>query len=292
MTPLKVGTQSDFDLKKLVQDMYPLLSEQQRNVADFLLHNLNDAPFYSVVELGKKCGASKATVVRFAQALGLSGFQELRANLLEGVQSEIKLKDKFSLIHKSDHQESLTLVAQQDVKNINQTINHLDKKVFQDVCDSIMKASHVYTIGLGISYLMSQILSYSLNQAAIRSTPLVHDYKTFLDQIEFLTPKDVLVAFSFPPYSKETIDAVKFAARKKVPIIAITDKLTSPITFFSHKVIPVRSQNLNFTNSFSAISVIINAIATELSMCNETKVLRNQKEVVSKLKKMGHYKTE
>jgi DNA-binding MurR/RpiR family transcriptional regulator len=139
---------------------------------------------------------------------------------------------------------------------------------------------------------MSQILAYSLNQAAIRSTPLVHDYKTFLEQIEFLTPKDVLIALSFPPYSKETIDAVKFASKKKVPIIAITDKLTSPVTFYSQKIIPVRSQNMNFTNSFSAISVIINAIATELSIANEKMALKNLKEINSKLIETGHYNEE
>ncbi len=292
MTSSNIGKQSDFDLNKLIQEKYPLLSEQQRKVADFLLQNLRDVPFYSVVELGKKCGASKATVVRLAQELGLSGFQELRSKLLEGVQSEIRMKDKFSLIHKSDHKEALTMVAQQDVKNINQTINHLDKKVFHEVCDTILKASHVYTVGLGISYLMSQILAYSLNQAAVRSTPLVHDYKTFVEQIKFLTTKDVLIALSFPPYSKETIDAVKYASQKKIPVIAITDKLTSPITFYSYKVIPVRSQNLNFTNSFSAISVIINAIATELSMCNEKKALQNLEEINSKLEETGHYNVE
>ncbi len=268
------------------------LSEQQRKVADFLLQNLRDAPFYSVVELGKKCGASKATVVRLAQELGLSGFQELRSKLLEGVQSEIRLKDTFALINKNEYQGALSLVAHQDVKNINQTINHLDKHVFREVCELILKASQVYTAGLGISYLMSQILAYSLNQAGIRSTPLVHDYETFLEQIEFLTPDDILIAFSFPPYSKETIDAVKFAAGKKIPIVALTDKLTSPITFFSQQVIVVRSQNMIFTNSFSAISVVINAIATEVAMRNEKKALRNLKELNKILRETGHYADE
>lgn len=292
MAKKKSGEAGQFDLVALVQSTYPSLPENQRKVADFLLHNIRDIPFLSVVEVERRSGMSKATIVRLAQSLGLSGFQELRSRLLEGVQTAIRQPDSFALLTQTDHEDTLTLVARQDVKNINETMKHLDKQTFRDIAAMILKASHVYTMGLGISSLMSKILAYSLNQVAVNATPLTHDYETFLEQLPFLSSSDLLIAFSFPPYSKETVDAAKFAQRQGVPLVAITDRVTSPITFFARKVIPIRSQNLLFTNSFSAISVVINALATEVALRNKATVTRLARELDRVMEASGHYITE
>lgn len=277
------------DLKRIIHSRYPSLPENQRKVADFLLQRAREAPFFSVVQVEKECGVSKATVVRLAQNLGFSGFLELREKLLEGVQSEIRLRDRFPLISKVDGAETLTMVAHQDVKNINQTINHLDRQVFQEVIGLILRADHVFTFGLGISSLMAGILAYSLKQVAIHARPLVHGHETFLEQLAFLTPKDLLIAFSFPPYSRETVNTAKAASAHKLPLVAITDKPTSPVTFFADRVLPIRSQNLLYTNSFSAISVIINALSTEVAMRNKSRIAANLEEANRLLEESGHY---
>ncbi|HUI63873.1 MAG TPA: MurR/RpiR family transcriptional regulator, partial [Bacteroidota bacterium] len=155
----------------------------------------------------------------------------------------------------------------------------------------ILGASHVYTLGLGISSLMARILSYSMNQVAIRSTPFVHDYESFIEQIHLLLPSDLLVVFSFPPYSKESIEVAKAVAARGTPIIAVTDRLTSPISYHATRVLPIVSQNMLFTNSFSAISVIINALTTEVALHNKVKALKNLKVSERLLEQTGHYYT-
>ncbi len=136
---------------------------------------------------------------------------------------------------------------------------------------------------------MSQILAYSLNQVAVRATPFVHDYETFVEQLPFLTPSDLLIAFSFPPYSRETVEVVKAAEARRIPVVGITDKVTSPISFHCIHALPIRSQNMLFTNSFSAISVVINALATEVAVRNRSKAVRMLKEIERQLHESGHY---
>lgn len=279
------------DLKARIQSKYPQLTDNQQKVADFLLEHLSEAPFLSVLEIEQRSGASKATVVRLAQNLGFSGFLEMREQLLRGVKSQMTITEVFPVLPTPSKQETLTAVAHQDVKNINQTINQLDRKVFTDVAQMILEASHVYTLGIGISSLMARILSYSLSQVAIRSTSFVHDYESFIEQIHLLLPSDLLVAFSFPPYSKESIEVAKAVAARKTPVIAVTDRLTSPICYHATRVLPVVSQNMLFTNSFSAISVIINALTTEVALHNKVKALKNLKVSERLLEQTGHYFT-
>ena len=277
------------DLEALIQRKYPELPENQRKVADFLIQNIREAPFLSVMEIESRSGASKATVVRLAQSLGFSGFLEMRGKLIQGVQSQMRITEMFPLLAGTSREETLTAVADQDVRNINQTINQLDRKVFADVARMILNASRVYTLGLGISSLMARILAYSLSQVAIRSTSLVHDYETFIEQIHLFDRSDLIIAFSFPPYSKETIEVVRAAARRKTRVVAVTDRVTSPVSLYAARVIPVVSQNMLFTNSFSAISVIINALTTEVALLNKAKALKNLKESEKLLERTGHY---
>ena len=277
------------DLKALIREKYPGLPENQRKVADFLLQHLEEAPFLSVVEIEERSGASKATVVRLAQHLGYSGFLEMREDLVKDLQSRMMITEMFPLLPKSGRGETLTAVAHQDVENINQTINQLDPKVFTDVAQMILEASQVFAVGLGISSLMSRILAYSLNQVAIRCTPCVHDYESFMEQIHMIGQGDLLIAFSFPPYYRETIEFVKAVAEKKRAVVAITDRVTSPIGFYASRVLPIASQNMLFTNSFSAMTVLINALTTEVALRNRVKATKNLKESERLLQENGYY---
>ena len=257
-----------------------------------LLDRIREVPFLSVIELEDLSGTSKATVVRLAQSLGFSGYHELRERLREGAQSEISDAGSFPLLSEETDEETLTTVARQDVQNINQTIAQIDREVFARVTEMFLTASRVYTFGLGISSLLARVLSYSLNQVAVRSTPFAHEHETFFEQIHQVTPADVAVAFSFHPYSRETIDTAQALAAKGVPLVAVTDRVTSPVSFVSTAVLPIASQNRLFTNSISAISVLINALATEVALRSKNRATDNLRKTEDLLQQAGHYFTE
>ncbi len=141
----------------------------------------------------------------------------------------------------------------------------------------------MFTAGLGISYLLSEILAYQLTQVGISSSVLQHSHTLFNEHILFLNPKDLLIVFSFPPYSKETIEAAEFANKRKIDVIAITNKHASPVTFFTKANLIVKSENMLYTNSFAAISVLINAIATACAIKDKQrakKVLKESEEIM------------
>ena len=280
------------DLKAVIQARYPSLPVNQRKIADYLIHHLQEAPFLSVVDLERRTGTSRATVVRFARSLGFGGFQELRSRLVGSLQSQLTPAAAFPVPAGKGNGDTLTIVAQQDVRNINLTIGQLERESFAEIAGMILKAGRVHTAGLGISSLMAQILAYSLNQVAVRAIPFVHDYETFMEQLAFVSPHDLLIVFSFPPYSRETIDLARAAEALKIPVVALTDRVTSPVSFHATRVLAIRSQNMLFTNSFSAISVVINALVTEVALRNRVKALRLQRQIDRLLKDSGHFAAE
>lgn len=273
-------------IKEKIQSKFDKLPKNQKKVANYIVDNFDKVSFLNVQDISTATGASVASVVRFSQNIGFSGFSELREAVAESLQSHLDNLQYFQLFDKKKvEKDILTSVANQDVKNINDTLNIIERDVFDRSINMIVNSKRVFTVGLGISYLLSEILAYQLTQVAVDASSFKNNYCPFYEQVPLLNDKDIIIAFSFPPYSKETIEAAKIASEKNINVIAITNKETSPITFFSKINLIIHSENMLFTNSFAAISVIINAMATSCALKNKSKTKSLQQETSEILEK-------
>jgi DNA-binding MurR/RpiR family transcriptional regulator len=267
------------EIKKRIQEKYNTLPKNQQRVGNYLINNLDEIPFMSIHDLAKVVEVSVASIVRFAQGIGFTGFNELRTEIASSLKNQLNNKEIFPLFEKHQTKEDiLTEVANVDITNINNTLSLIDRKIFNEVINRINSADRVFTAGLGISYLLSEILAYQLTQVGIDASTLKHTHTLFHEQILFFNRNDLLITFSFPPYSKETVQAAKFANEKGIDVIAITNKNASPITFHSKASLIVKSDNMLYTNSFAAISVLINAIATACAVKKRSRANKILKE--------------
>ncbi|MGD2103837.1 MAG: hypothetical protein PVJ55_01830, partial [Anaerolineae bacterium] len=76
--------------RERIQEKYDDLTPSFRKLADFMLQNQLDAAFMTATELADRLGVDAATVVRFAQELGYTGFRELSKEIQGVVRSELK----------------------------------------------------------------------------------------------------------------------------------------------------------------------------------------------------------
>lgn len=272
------------EIKEKIKSKYDTLPKNQRKIAEHFINNFDRIPFLNVQELSKATGASVASIVRFAQRAGYKGFSELRESIAASMQKGLRNSEIFPLLERRKFEDDLlTEVANIDINNINDTLNFIDRNTFNYVVERISSADMVHTAGLGISYLLAEILAYQLTQVGIKSKVLEHTHTLFHEQILFLNPKDLLIVFSFSPYSKESVDLARFAEEKKIDVISITNKPASPITFYTKANLIVESRNMLFTNSFAAISVLINAIATSCAVKDKArakKILKESEEIM------------
>ncbi len=188
------------EIKDKIKSKYDSLPKNHRKIADFVINNFDRIPFLNVQELSESTGASVASIVRFAQRVGYKGFSELRNAITDSLQKGMHNSEIFPLLEKHKIAEDLlTEVANLDIKNINDTLNLIERKSFNYVINRISSAESVRTGGLGISYLLAEILAYQLTQVGIDSSALKHTHTLFHEQILYLNPNHLLVLFSFPP---------------------------------------------------------------------------------------------
>ena len=73
-----------------IAQQYARLGRNQKRIADFLTQNYREAAFMNGSSLSQRLEVDPATVTRFAQRLGYTGYPELLREIQELVKDELK----------------------------------------------------------------------------------------------------------------------------------------------------------------------------------------------------------
>lgn len=76
---------------------------------------------------------------------------------------------------------------------------------------------------------------------------------------------DVMIAISFPRYSKRIIHAVEYARSQNADVVALTDSKLSPIAAYANQLLIAQSDMASFVDSLVAPLSIINAMIVAVS---------------------------
>jgi DNA-binding MurR/RpiR family transcriptional regulator len=243
------------------------LSRQQRLVADFLLENLQQVPFLSVPQLAERAGASEATVVRLCQRIGFRGFSELKMELVETMRHEMQSQEMPGEKTGADGEraDALNAVAELDQHNIRRTVEGIDRTAFEHVASMLFRADHVFVFGLGISAYLSDFAAYLFTEHGLRATSFGTRFTSPREQLVVLRPTDLVLAFSFPPYSRQTLEVLEEARERGARTVAITDRPGAPAVPLADQALTVSSHGMMFTNSTAAVGVLLNALLVQIA---------------------------
>ena len=250
---------------KLLASYYPSMTASEQRIADYLIRNPHEAVRLTVSSLAKAADTSEATIVRFARSLGFRGFLELKAELQLRASQQLsdpgKTRVNSSL---AGEKRSLALMVDQEILNLQKTLEELDWKQFQAVRQILERADLVYTLGSGASSYLAQAASYHLTIRQRRSICLNQIPASFDEQIDSADPtRDLLWLFSFPPYSSSVLAALEQALARGLPAIAITDSYLSPISKKVHHVLFAANGSLVPSNSQASAQLLIKALVLE-----------------------------
>lgn len=269
------------ELRGRIRSQIPYLTSSQKIVANYIVENPQKFALSSVRELERELQTSKSTVVRLAQALGYEGFHEMKSALLKSIRHELDPINRFKTYLSLPNNESdyLKLIAEEAVENINSTLQLIARDQFNKAVDLLKDAPHVYTLGLGISNYLAEIAAYLLNRVSIRANYMTYAGVTFAEQIVNLSKDDVIMAFTFPPYSHETIEAARYARERRLTVISMTDKATSRIVHYSDVTLQVIVESMTISNSIMSALTVLYAIAEQIGHEVKHKTLQTLKSI-------------
>ncbi len=206
-----------------IDDMSPRL----RLAAKYIVDNDSAFGMDPIRISADKAGVSANSFVRLADRLGFDGFDDLRepfrVSLLErydGSGGEAwleELSEKGPLA--ADHARSV----RNEIDIVKRSLRLLTPQKAEAAATLMIEARNAYVTATRSSYA----LAYYFHYVARMSLPHVHLIPRHMgspvDEMVSVEPSDVLMAITFPPYSADTIDALRLARRNGMKVILLSD---------------------------------------------------------------------
>ncbi len=269
-------TEQSRDLFTLINERMHSLSKGHKLIANFILSHYDKAAFMTAQKLGKTVGVSESTTVRFAAELGFEGYPELQKALKDLVRNKLTSVQRMEATSEViDSDNVLERVLSLDIERIRRTMEETSPKDFDSAVDKIVGADTIYIIGTRSAASIASFLSYYLGLLFPRVKLVVSATTSELfERIMRIDEKDTMIGISFPRYSKQTVQALRYAKDNGANVIAITDSPNSPIARYADSLLIARSDMASFVDSLVAPLSLINALIIAASRRNLDKTYK------------------
>ena len=255
------------NLIAMIEEGMPGFSKGQKRIANYILNHYDKAAYMTASKMGQLVGVSESTVVRFAIELGFDGYPDMQKSLQELIRMKLtsvqRVEVTNSLIGEGDVLEKILM---SDAEKIRRTLEEVDREAFEAAVDKIVAADKIYIIGVRSSSSLAGFLNFNFrmifdNVKFVQTT----SGSEMFEQIMSIGPNDVMIAISFPRYSKRIVNAVEYAHNAGADVISLTDSHQSPIAGVADQLLLARSDLVSFVDSLVAPLSIINAIIVAVS---------------------------
>ena len=261
-------------LISIIQSRYAKMSKGQKLIAQYIIKNYDKVAFMTASKLGDTVGVSESTVVRFANALGYSGYPKLQDALQELIKNKLTTVQRVEMANEdySDDETILSKVLKSDIDNIRGTLDEIDANAFRNASEEILKARKIYVLGMRSSHVIAQYLGFYLDLILDNVHVIKMDMGDVFEQIVRINEQDVVIAFSFPRYSKKSYQVVEYAKNKGAHIISITDSYFAPVACLSDNTLLVKSNMASFVDSLVPAMTVANALAISVGMKEQEEI--------------------
>ena len=251
----------------VIEGMTGEFSKGQKKIAGYILENYDKAAFMTAGKLARLADVSESTVVRFAAELGYEGYPEMRRALEDMVRSRLTSVQRIKVAKdRIDKRNILSHVLSSDIENIRHTMLETDSGDFARAVDTIVGAKNIYILGLRASSFLAYFMGFYFNLLFNNSRVVSESPASeVFEQIVRLSEDDVLIAISFPRYSRRTVRAMQYARDIGAKTIAITDCRTSPLVSPSDIPLCARSDMVSFLDTLVAPLSLVNALIVAVS---------------------------
>ena len=128
-------------------------------------------------------------------------------------------------------------------------------------------AATVHVVGLRRAFPVATYLAYVFEKMSVPA--MLHDGVGKLDHRFALRPGDAVLAITFAPYSEETIALAQDAHDRGLPVVALTDRLTSPLARTADAILTVPEVDFGAFRSLSATIAMAIALAVAVGSARD-----------------------
>ena len=233
------------------------LSEQEKEVACYILANKENIPQMSVDELSEKANASISTIYRLCRKLKVNGFSHFKTLLASEINQELSQYKKINFDMPFSKEDSILEVSSNlgnlYKQSIDYTLSSLDFNELKEIANKIRNARNVFFITTHLNVPIADTFSMHLREIGIN----IHVLKE-LDQQRLLCSlsqkKDLAIFLSYSGVSDYIQECIIELYKNQADIVLISSNKNSKFkNYATHQLILCSEEdNLNKITTFSS----------------------------------------
>lgn len=207
---------------------YYQLTGAERKIADHIMLQRQDCQYMSISELAEVAEVAEATVSRFCRRLGYKGYSAFKLAVAGAAAGTKPVNPLYGEIAAEDDvAEMCRKLCAANVEAITQTMAMLDPASVSAAADLLAAAERVLCMGLGGSMVLAQEAAH-LFSTAMPNFYAVSDAHFQAIRCSMLTPRDVVLYYSYSGSTKDLVDVMKIAQERGAKTVLITRFPKSP----------------------------------------------------------------
>lgn len=221
------------EYNSLTQDMGDL-TESECRLNEYINKHFNELPYHGIVDLSQNAMVSKATIGRFLNKIGFTGYAAFR-RALDTTLSKNKISAPFEQNTRQRHNTSIT--TESIVNTFNNKVtslftefkNSLDINSLNRLIDLVLNNQrHIYVVGPSSSHAMAihfcTLLKYFRNNITLLPTDISELPKSLIN----IKEDDVLIVFSYYRFNRVALNIAKWFRKQNATLVLVTNAEANP----------------------------------------------------------------
>lgn len=252
---------------KLIEKQYDALPPTLQRAARYVIDNPQAIALHSMRTAAAEAGLQSSAMHRLARHLGFDGYEALRTVyrnwLANGAGSFSQRATALQQRGARDKTESLVReLVHADSGNLQSLLEPAGLDAIRAAADVLAGARHIYVAGLRSLFPAAFYFNYACGLFKHNTTLLSGIAGTFADDLRRAGPDDALLVFSYEPYARDAVSAVRFARGRGLRVVSVTDSVVSPIAARAAALIVVANATPSlFPSVVPALSVAQTLVA-------------------------------
>jgi DNA-binding MurR/RpiR family transcriptional regulator len=254
------------ELIHTIQSRYPGLSTQLQISARYLIDHPIEVSTLSARKLASRADVQPATLVRLAQYLGYSGWDDMKAVFTRDFSARpgSYVARAQSLVQRGEStQTAWHTAAMQYTSNLN-ALEMANKQATGHAVKQLSTARRVVIAGFRSCYPAAFSLHYLFSLFRSDVCLLHNTGGTIEVDLHMLNSDDTVVLMSYMPYSREISIVAEAAKAAGCHVISMCDSQLAPIALVSDQVLTFPTQGNSFFPSTVALHALVELLAQQL----------------------------
>jgi DNA-binding MurR/RpiR family transcriptional regulator len=237
------------------------LTPKLRQAAEFVRAHQAEVASRSLRHVARTAGVTPATLSRLARALGYPRYESLRddcRSALGAGRESLAERARRQGRGRGPPEAALQGAVDNAVRGLEALRTAVDGGRLERAVATLRDARRVALLGAKSSASMVNYLGHVARMAFDHWQVVTHDGAA--DTLGTLGRADVLLVLSLAPYARATVARADFARRRGARVVAVTDRVESPLLPLADHAFLVATEGEHFFPSHAAVLVLLETI--------------------------------